>query len=100
MGAVFSGVAGLIYQHNKTRKTAVIGALVGAAAMAIASVPINFFFSYPVYAVAFGGMEAIIGAYQAINPNVGSLLGCLIVFNMPFTLVKGTADCAAGFSGL
>ena len=57
MGAVFSGVAGLIYQHNKTRKTAVIGALVGAAAMAIASVPINFFFSYPVYAVAFGGME-------------------------------------------
>ena len=89
MGAVFSGVAGLIYKRNKTRKTAVIGALVGAAAMAIASVPINFFFSYPVYAAAFGGMEAIISAYQAINPNVGSLLGCLIVFNLPFTLVKG-----------
>ena len=97
MGAVFSGVAGLIYQHNKTRKTAVIGALVGAAAMAIASVPINFFFSYPVYAVAFGGMEAIIGAYQAINPNVGSLLGCLIVFNMPFTLVKGLLTVLLAF---
>ena len=97
MGAVFSGVAGLIYQHNKTRKTAVIGALVGAAAMAIASVPINFFFSYPVYAVAFGGMEAIIGAYQAINPNVGSLLGCLIVFNMPFTLVKGLLTALLAF---
>ena len=97
MGAVFSGVAGLIYQHNKTRKTAVIGALVGAAAMAIASVPINFFFSYPVYAVAFGGMEAIIGAYQAINPNVGSLLGCLIVFNMPFTLVKGLLTAVLAF---
>ena len=97
MGAVFSGVAGLIYQHNKTRKTAVIGALVGAAAMAIASVPINFFFSYPVYAVAFGGMEAIISAYQAINPNVGSLLGCLIVFNMPFTLVKGLLTALLAF---
>ena len=89
MGAVFSGVAGLIYRHNKTRKTAIIGSLVGAVVMAIASVPINFFFSYPVYAAAFGGMEAIIAAYQAINPNIGSLLGCLIVFNLPFTLVKG-----------
>ena len=59
------------------------------ASMAVASVPINFFFSYPVYAAAFGGMDAIIAAYQAINPNVSSLLGCLIVFNMPFTLVKG-----------
>ena len=89
MGAVFTGVAGLIYKRNKTRKTAIIGSLVGAVVMAIASVPINFFFSYPVYAAAFGGMEAIIAAYQAINPNIGSLLGCLIVFNLPFTLVKG-----------
>ncbi len=97
MGAVFSGVAGLIYQRNKTRKTAVIGALVGAAAMAVASVPINFFFSYPVYAAAFGGMEAIISAYQAINPSVGSLLGCLLVFNMPFTLVKGLLTALLAF---
>ena len=89
MGAVFTGVAGLIYKHSKTRKMAVIAALVGAVAMAVASVPVNFFFSYPVYAAAFGGMEAIIGAYQAINPNMTSLLGCLIVFNMPFTLAKG-----------
>lgn len=97
MGAVFSGVAGLIYKHHKTRKTAVIGALVGAAVMAVASVPINFFFSYPVYAAAFGGMEAIISAYQAINPNVGSLLGCLIIFNMPFTLVKGLLTALLAF---
>ena len=89
MGAVFTGVAGLIYKHSKTRKMAVIAALVGAVAMAVASVPVNFFFSYPVYAAAFGGMEAIIGAYQAINPNVEGLLGCLIIFNMPFTLAKG-----------
>ena len=97
MGAVFSGVAGLIYRHNKTRKTAVTGALVGAAAMAVVSVPINFFFSYPVYAAAFGGMEAIIAAYQAIIPGVGSLLGCLIIFNMPFTLVKGLLTAVLAF---
>ena len=34
-------------------------------------------------------MDAIIAAYQEINPNVNSLLSCLILFNLPFTLVKG-----------
>lgn len=97
MGAVFTGVAGLIYKHSKTRKMAVIASLAGVVAMAVASVPVNFFFSYPVYAAAFGGMEAIIGAYQAINPNMTSLLGCLIVFNMPFTLAKGLIDALLCF---
>ena len=92
MGAVFAGVAGLIYRRHKTRKTAVIAALAGAAAMAVASVPINFFFSYPVYAAAFGGMDAILAAYRELNPNMGSLLGCLLMFNMPFTFAKGVVD--------
>ena len=89
MGAMFVGVAGLIYKHKKSRKTAVIASLIGAVAMAAFSIPVNFFFSYPVYAAAFGGMDAIIAAYQEINPNVTGLLSCLILFNMPFTLVKG-----------
>lgn len=89
MGAMFVGVAGLIYKHKKTRKNAVIASLIGSVAMAVFSVPVNFFFSYPVYAAAFGGMDAIIAAYQEINPNVNSLLSCLILFNLPFTLVKG-----------
>lgn len=97
MGAVFTGVAGLIYRRRKTRRSAVVASLVGAAAMAVASVPINFFFSYPVYAAAFGGMDAIIAAYQELNPGMNSLLGCLIAFNLPFTLVKGLVDAALCF---
>ena len=34
-------------------------------------------------------MDAIIAAYQAIFPAADSLLKCLIIFNMPFTFVKG-----------
>lgn len=97
MGAVFVGTAGLLYRRRKTRRMAVIGALAGAVAMAVASVPINYFFTYPVYAAAFGGMEAILAAYQEINPAAGSLLGCLVTFNMPFTLVKGLLDAALCF---
>ena len=33
--------------------------------------------------------EAILKAYQAIFPGVETILECLVVFNAPFTLVKG-----------
>lgn len=97
IGAVFTGIAGLVYQHHKTRRMAVLGALAGAAAMAVASVPVNYFITYPVYAAMFGGMDAILAAYEALNPNVDGLLGCLLLFNMPFTLVKGLLDAVLCF---
>ena len=97
IGAVLVGAAGLVYKRHKTRRTAVLGALIGAVAMAAASVPVNYFISYPVYAAMFGGMDAILAAYEALNPNVDGLLGCLLLFNMPFTLVKGLIDAALCF---
>lgn len=97
MGAVFVGVAGWIYRHHKTRKTAVLASLAGAVAMAVASVPVNYFLSYPVYAAMFGGMDLILEAYQAINPNVDGLLACLVMFNLPFTLLKGLIDAVLCF---
>ena len=60
--------------------------------MAVASVPLNFFVAYPIYAKMFGGMDLIVSAYQAILPSMKNLLQCLIVFNMPFTFVKGLLD--------
>ena len=43
-----------------------------------------------------GSSQNIIGMYQQIRPNVNGLLECLVLFNAPFTLVKGllcTALC-------
>ena len=65
------------------------GALVGGAAMGLFSVPVNCFLVYPAYATAFGGMDPIIQAYQIILPSVDGLLECLLIFNLPFTIVKG-----------
>ena len=73
-------------------KAAIIGSLVGTIVMAVASVPLNFFVTYPIYAKMFGGMDLIVSAYQAILPSMKNLLQCLIVFNMPFTFVKGLLD--------
>ena len=98
MGALFVGVAGLVYKRNKTRKGAILGALLGALVMAIVSVPYNYFIVYPAYVVMYHlPLEAIIGMYQAINPSVDGLLACLLVFNLPFTFVKGALDAALCF---
>ena len=98
MGALFVGVAGLIYKRNKTRKGAIVGALLGALVMAVVSVPYNYFIVYPAYVVMYHlPLDAIIGMYQAINPNVNGLLACLLVFNLPFPFVKGALDAVLCF---
>ncbi len=96
LGAVFVSVAGVIYKKNKTRKGAFIGALAGALSMAVISVFSNYYIVYPVY-TAFMPMEGIIAAYNAIYSGINSLWQALIIFNMPFTFVKGMAVTAVSF---
>ena len=88
LGVCFVVPAGLIYKYNRTRRGALIGALAGAAIMAVLSIFVNYYVVYPIY-TAFMPMDAIIGMYQAMNPSVKSLWDCLLVFNMPFTFIKG-----------
>ncbi|MCR5107510.1 MAG: ECF transporter S component [Lachnospiraceae bacterium] len=88
LGAVFVFTAGMIYKRNKTKKNALIGSLIGAVAMALASIVSNYFIAYPFY-TSFMPMEAIIGMYQAILPSADSLIKCLVIFNVPFTFIKG-----------
>lgn len=88
LGVFFVVPAGFIYNRSKKFSGAVIGSLVGAASMAILSVFSNYFVVYPVY-TAFMPMDAIIGMYKAICPSVETLWDCLLIFNMPFTFIKG-----------
>ena len=88
LGAAFVLPAGLIYQGKKTKKNAVIGSVLGAAFMALLSVASNYFIVYPVY-TAFLPMDTILAMYQEILPSADTLLKCLVIFNMPFTFVKG-----------
>ncbi|MBQ9162830.1 MAG: ECF transporter S component [Clostridia bacterium] len=88
LGAAFVLPAGIIYRYVKNKKGALIGSLVGMLAMAAASFPVNLFITYPFY-TNFMPLEAIIGAYSAINPAVDSLPEALLMFNVPFTAAKG-----------
>ena len=64
--------------------------------MAVVSVFSNYFIVYPVY-TNFMPMDAILGAYRAINSNVSNLWDALIWFNMPFTFVKGLCSVLITF---
>ena len=112
LGICFIIPAGLIYRYKRTRSGALIGALAGAVIMALCSIPVNYFISYPVY-TKFLPMDVIISMYQEIVqsfngllsragapfalPAVNGLLGCLIAFNAPFTLLKGLLDMGLCF---
>lgn len=88
LGSAFVLPAGFIYKFKKNKKSAVIGAILGAVVMAAISFPSNYFIVYPVY-YNFMPQEVIVAAYQAINPAVQNIQQCLLFFNVPFTFVKG-----------
>lgn len=93
LGACFVVPAGLVYQKWRNKKSAAAGAVAGAVLMGIISIFSNYFIVYPVY-YNFMPKETILTAYQMIFPGVKNMLQCLIVFNAPFTFVKGILSVA------
>ena len=81
LGAIFVGLAGFVYRKNKSRKSALLGSLAGAVAMAVLGVITNYFIVYPAYTVLYGmPMPAIVGMYQAILPFSDNLIKSLVIF--------------------
>ena len=104
LGATFAFIAGIVYKKHKNRSGALWGSVAGAAAMALISLPLNYFIVYPAYVVLYGlPLEGIVGMYEAILgtvahvPTGNALFNCLLVFNVPFTLCKGLLDVALCF---
>ena len=90
LGACLVLPAGLIYKKIKTRKGALIGAIVGSLIMAVLSIPWNYYITYPAYINILNfPLEAILGMYKSINPNVNGLMQALLIFNLPYTFCKG-----------
>lgn len=96
IGSAFVFTAGIIYKHKKNRTGALIGATAGAALMAIIGLFSNYYIVYPIY-MNFMPEEAIIGMYRAIYPGIKDLFHALVIFNIPFTFVKGMANTAITF---
>jgi len=96
MGVCFVLPAGWIYKLKRTRSGALIASVVGALSMAVLCIPINYYISYPFY-TSLMPLDVIIGMYQDLMPSVDGLLSCLLIFNAPFTLLKGALDVILAF---
>lgn len=88
LGCAFVVPAGIIYKKKSDKKGAVIASVTGTVAMSLLSIVSNYFFVYPIY-YNFMPKDVILKAYQAIFPGVHSILQALVVFNVPFTMLKG-----------
>lgn len=89
LGVAFVVPVGCIYAHRKTKKTAIISLLSGSVIMAVVGFFTNYFIIYPLYDKFMIKMEIIVSMYSAILPSCDTLAECLLIFNVPFTFVKG-----------
>ncbi len=90
LGATFALTAGLIYKHKKTKGEAMLAGIIASFVMAVVCVPLNYFVIYPLYYNVLGFPEvAVLQMYQLILPKTKSILQALLIFNLPFTFVKG-----------
>lgn len=87
LGAVFVGVAGIMYKHKKTKKMALIAGVIGSLVMAVVSYPSNLFVVYPFY-YNFMPKEAVLQVYQNLF-KVNSIEMAILIYNVPFTFIKG-----------
>lgn len=99
IGAALALTAGLIHKKFPTYKGALTGSIAGCFAMGIISLPSNFFVIYPLYYNVVGiPQETILDMYRILRPSTESIFEALLVFNVPFTIIKGLICAAAAMA--
>jgi riboflavin transporter FmnP len=90
VGCAFAVPAALLYQKNKTRRTAIYGLILGSLCMVLAGAIVNYFILLPMYSTLFHmPMDAIIAAGAAIVPAIHSKFTFVLLATCPFNIVKG-----------
>lgn len=87
----FVFLAGWIYQHNKSRKGAVISMIAGTLMMTIMGVIVNYYINLPFFMNVAGlNMDMIVGAVKASgNMLVHDMKSLLAFVFVPFNIFKG-----------
>ena len=82
--------AAFIYKVKKTKKSALIGLVVGTVFMTVSGCFINAYVMLPTYAKAFGmPIEALVQMGTAVNAKITDLLTFVMFAVVPFNLLKG-----------
>ena len=88
MGASYVAAAGLIYKLHKTKKTALVGGIVGSVIMGIVAALANYFILLPLFE-QFMPLEQLIASFGEKMPFIKTKLDVVIYNAFPFNLLKG-----------
>ena len=98
VGSIFVLVSSLIYSRHKTKKSALIGLLIGIISMTFIATLSNYFVIFPLYAKALG--MGSVDAFVNTMPNIGyinSYLDLILFAVVPFNLIKGIFNALVTF---
>lgn len=88
----------LLYNRHKTKKTAVLGMLLGTVTCSVVAIFTNLYIIIPFYA-AFSGLtiDKIVAMCQAVNPLLSSKWRMAVLGIVPFNLIKNGILSALAF---
>jgi len=91
LGCVYVVPAATIYLFKKTKKSAIIGMIVGTIVLVIAGSLLNAFYLLPKYAELYGmPMDSLIAFGTAVNSSITNVFSFVALAVAPFNLLKGT----------
>ncbi|ADD01837.1 membrane protein-like protein [Thermoanaerobacter italicus Ab9] len=90
VGSIFVYTAGVIYQFNRTRKTALISMAIATVVMAVTASLLNYYVFLPLYQRVMGWpMDAIINMSKTANKNIVDVKTLISYGIFPFNILKG-----------
>lgn len=90
VGSIFVAIAGIIYKMRKSKKTAILGLIVGTVVMSLCASVLNYTILLPLYAKIFKApIEAFVAMGTAINSNIKTVKDLVLLSILPFNLLKG-----------
>ena len=91
VGISFILPASIVYHYRKTRKTAVIGLIVGTLCMTVFGSLFNAFYLIPKFSELFKlPVDAIIAMGNKVNSSITDINSLVLFAVVPFNLIKGT----------
>lgn len=98
MTGSFALAASLVYKKMKSRRGALLGMLLGVAAIVVMGALSNLYIMIPFYVGAFNMTEsAIVGMISGVIPMVDSLPKLILFATVPFNLLKGAVLCVVTY---
>ena len=95
VGCTFILPAAVIYHHNKTRRSAIIGMAVGTLCMTVFGSLFNALYLIPKFAELFHlPIDQIVAMGTAVNKGITSVPTLVLFAVVPFNLIKGIVDSA------